>query len=503
MLRRTFLNAAMIAAWAVAAPAAFFSGLPAALAQAKKESAVLGMVLEPPGLDPTVAPAAAIGEVAHFNIFEGLTRIQENGRVAPLLAESWSVSADMKEYVFKLRGDAKFSDGTPFTSAEVKSSFELYGSKDSLNKRKAVFANIASIETPDAATVAIKLKETDPNFLFSLGENTAVITAPASRAGNATNPVGTGPYKLEKWTKGDAITLSAVPGHRNAASLRIKSVTFRFIADPAAQVAALLAGDLDGFPIGMGGESVAQFEKDKRFRVAIGTTEGEAMLSINNKRKPLDDVRVRRALTHAIDRKGLIEAVNFGYGTPIGSHFPPHDPAYVDLTEAYPYDPAKARALLKEAGAEKLELTLRLPPPGYARRGGEVVAAMLADVGVTAKIENMEWAQWLDVVFRNFNYDLTIINHVEPNDIVKYAEPNYYWQYDSPEFRNVLAEANSTLDNAKRTELLQRAQRILTRDATNVWLYNAPRIGIYKAGLKGFWTSAPIFANDIAAVHWE
>ncbi|MBP7063722.1 ABC transporter substrate-binding protein [Ferrovibrio sp.] len=500
MLRRTILKATLAIA---SVSLAITCVLPQAMAQARKDSVVLGMVLEPPGLDPTVAPAAAIGEIVHFNIFEGLTRIQENGRVAPLLAESWSVSTDMKEFVFKLKPGVKFSDGTPLSAAEVKSSFELYGAKDSLNKRKAVFANIDSITAPDATTVAIKLKETDPNFLFSLGENTAVITAPGSRAGNATNPVGTGPYKLEKWVKGDNVVLSANAAYRDAAALRIKTVTFRFIADPAAQVAALLAGDLDGFPIGMGGESVAQFEKDKRFRVVIGTTEGETMLAINNKRKPLDDLRVRRAITHAIDRKGMVEAINFGYGTPIGSHYPPHDPAYVDLTGQYPYDPAKARALLKEAGVEKLELTLRLPPPGYARRGGEVVAAMLADVGITAKIENMEWAQWLDVVFKNFNYDLTIINHVEPNDIVKYAEPNYYWQYDSPEFRTLLAQANATLDAGERGQIMQRAQRVLARDAVNAWLYNAARIGIYQAGLKGFWANAPIFANDIAAVHWE
>ncbi len=498
MLRRYFLTGTLaITALLLALPGA------GVLAQAKKDAVTLGMVLEPPGLDPTTAPAAAIGEITHFNIFEGLTRIRENGTVAPLLAESWAASTDMKEFTFKLKAGVKFSDGTPLTSAEVKSSFETYGGAQSTNKRKAVFTNMAEIGTPDALTVTIKLKETDANFLFSLGENTAVITTPASRAGNATNPIGTGPYKLEKWVKGDSVTLAAQPNFRDPASIRIKTATFRVIADPAAQVAALLAGDIDGFPIGMSGENVPQFQKDKRFRVTTGTTEGEVMLAVNNKRKPLDDLRVRRALAHAIDRKALIEAVASGYGTVIGSHFPPHDPAYVDLSNAYPYDPAKAKALLKEAGLDKLELTLRLPPPAYARRGGEVVAAMLAEAGINAKIENMEWAQWLDVVFKNFNYDLTIINHVEPNDIIKYAEPNYYWQYDSPEFRNLLAQANTTLDVKERTEIMQRMQRVLSRDAVNVWLYNASRVAIYKANLKGFWSSAPIFANDLAAVYWE
>ncbi len=256
-------------------------------------------------------------------------------------------------------------------------------------------------------------------------------------------------------------------------------------------------------PIGLTGDNVPQFEKDKRFKVTVGSTEGETMVSTNNKRPYLSDVRVRRALAHAIDRKAIIEGINFGYGIPIGSHFPPHDPAYVDLTGQYPYDVAKAKALLKEAGAEKIELTMKLPPPAYARRGGELVAAMLADVGITAKIENMEWAQWLDVVFKNFNYDLTIISHVEPNDYVKYAEPNYYWQYDSAKTQGLVNTANSTLDPAVRTKVLQDMQRQIADDAVNVFLYNLPRITVAKAGLKGLWVNAPIFVNDLAALSWQ
>ncbi|WP_374633236.1 ABC transporter substrate-binding protein [Ferrovibrio sp.] len=482
---------------ALALPQAF--GADQAAAQARKDAAVLAMVLEPPGLDPTVAPAAAIGEITHINIFQGLIRILENGQVAPLLATSWTISPDQTEFTFKLKTGVKFHDGTDFDSADVKSSFEAYAGEKSTNKRKAVFTNIASIETPDAATVKLKLKKADPTFLFSLGENTAVITGPESRATNATNPVGTGPYKFGKWVKGDSVMLEAAPG----SDVKLKSVTFRFISDPAAMVAALLAGDVDGVPIGLTGENVPQFEKDKRFTVTVGSTEGETMVSTNNKRPYLSDVRVRRALAHAIDRKAIIEGVNFGYGKPIGSHFPPHDPAYVDLTGKYPYDVAKAKALLKEAGAEKIELTLKLPPPAYARRSGELVAAMLADVGITAKIENLEWAQWLDVVFKNFNYDLTIISHVEPNDYVKYAEPNYYWQYDSAATQGFINTANSTLDPAVRTKALQDMQRQIAEDSVNVFLYNLPRITVAKAGLKGLWVNAPIFVNDLAALSWQ
>ena len=119
-------------------------------------------------------------------------------------------------------------------------------------------------------------------------------------------------------------------------------------------------------------------------------------MTINNKKKPFDDVRVRRALAAAIDRKAIIDGAQEGYGKPIGSHMVPSDAGYVDLTGVNPYDPEKAKALLKEAGvATPLNVTLTLPPPHYARKGGEIIAAQLAKVGIVAKIENVEWAQWL------------------------------------------------------------------------------------------------------------
>jgi peptide/nickel transport system substrate-binding protein len=468
-----------------------------------KNSLVIAMTLEPPGLDPTIAPAAAIGEVVHYNIFEGLTKIAENAEVQPLLADSWAVSPDMQTFTFKLKSGVKFNDGTAFDSADVKFSFEKYAGEKSTNKRKAVFTNIASIETPDAQTVKITLKKSDPTFLFSLGENTAVITAPESSDGNATKPVGTGPYRLENWVKGDSVTLVAADTYRNPSAVKIKSVKIRFISDQGALVAAMRAGDIDAVPVGITGENFREFEKDKRYNTTVGSTEGETMVIINNKRKPFDDVRVRRALTMAIDRDAVIEAAAAGYGKRIGSHFPPHDPAYVDLTKQYPYDPAKAKALLKEAGVNNLEVTLRLPPPPYARPIGEVVQAMLSQVGINAKIENVEWAQWLDATFKNKNFDLTVISHVEPNDFVKYADPDYYFQYDNQKAKDLIAKINSTLDKAERTKALQDLQRLLADDAVNVYLYNLPRLGVYKPGLNGFWVSAPIFVNDLTAVSWQ
>jgi peptide/nickel transport system substrate-binding protein len=280
-------------------------------------------------------------------------------------------------------------------------------------------------------------------------------------------------------------------------------VTFRFINDPAARVAALLAGDIDGVPRLDAPQALKQLQADKRFVVEIGATAGKGIMTINNKKKPFDDVRVRRALMHAIDRKAFIDGVLEGLGKPIGSHFAPTDAGYVDLTGLYPYDPEKAKALLKEAGvATPLNVTLTLPPPQYARKGGEVVAAMLAKVGVVAKTEAVEWAQWLGGTFKG-NFDLTIINHVEPLDYMQYANTGYYWGYDSKAFRDLAARHAATSDPKERTKLFGELQKMLATDAVNAFIFNPAQVAVSRKGLKGLWASSPIFANDMAAVSWQ
>jgi peptide/nickel transport system substrate-binding protein len=498
-MKTTFRLAAATTAAALVLATTF-----AAQAQGRKDSVVLAMVLEPaPGLDPTSAPAAAIGEIVHYNILEGLTKINLNGSITPLLAESWSIDPDGKVYTFKLRRGVKFHDGEDFDASDVKFSFERAKAEGSTNKaKKAVFDNISRIDTPDAHTVIMVLNSADGNFLFRMGENPAVILDPKSAATTASKPIGTGPFKFEDWRKGSAITLVKNDAWRNAAAVKLKKVTFRFINDPAAQVAALLAGDIDGMPRFGAPQNLKQFQNDKRFTVEIGGTEGKTIVSINNKKKPFDDVRVRRAIAAAIDRKAVVDGAMEGFGAPIGSHMVPSDAGYIDLTGVNPYNPDKARALLKEAGvATPLNVTLTLPPPQYARKGGEIVAAQLAKVGINAKIENVEWAQWLSGPFKG-NYDLTIISHVEPLDFDRYADPAYYWGYDSKAYKDLLAQYNSTADAKGRLKLLGDIQKQLANDSVNAYMFQLPQFAVSRKPLKGLWSSSPIFANDMSAVSW-
>ena len=476
-----------------------------ASAQARKDSAVIGMTLEPaPGLDPTIASAAAIGEVVHYNVLEGLTKINMDGSVTPLLAESWTADPDGKVYTFKLRKNVKFHDGEAFDSSDVKFSFMRAKADGSTNKaKKQVFDNVSRIDTPDAHTVIMVLNQADGNFLFRMGENPAVILDPKSAPTTATKPIGTGPFKFDSWQKGSAITLSKFDGYRNASAVKLKKVVFRFINEPAAQVAAMLAGDIDGMPRFGAPQNLKQFQGDPRFAVAIGGTEGKTIISINNKKKPFDDIRVRRALAAAIDRKAVVDGAMEGHGALIGSHMVPSDAGYIDLTSVNPYNPEKAKALLKEAGvATPLNVTLTLPPPQYARKGGEIIASQLAKVGVNAKIENVEWAQWLSGAFKG-NYDLTVISHVEPLDFDRYADPAYYWGYDSKAYRDLLARYNETTDSKTRLKILGDIQKQLANDSVNVYMFQLPQFAVSNKKLKGLWSSSPIFANDMAAVSWQ
>ncbi len=477
--------------------------LPAA-AEAGKSSITLAMALEPPGLDPTTGAAAAIAQITLYNVYEGLTRVNEDATVSPMLAESWTVSDDGKTYSFKLRQGVKFHDGSDFDSGDVKFTWERNAAEGSKNKRKKYFINMAGIETPDAHTVVVELKEPRPAFLFNMGESTAVIVNAEAAATNATKPVGTGPYKFVKWTKGDSVDLAKDPGYRDAASIRLEKVKFRFINDQAAQIAAVMAGDIDLIPFSRAAESIDAIKANDRLVVTIGTTEGETVLSTNNKHPALSKLKVRQAIAHAIDRAEIIEGAMFSAGTPIGSHFAPHNPDYVDLTGRYPHDPAKAKALLAEAGyGDGLELSLKLPPTGYARDGGQIVAQQLERVGFQIKISNVEWPVWLKEVYKQKNYDLSIVSHVEPMDIGIYARKNYYFQYDNADFNAIMAKADGTTDAATRSKFLKQAQKKLSDDAVNGFLFQLAKITVKDKGLEGVWRNSPMFVNDLRSVSWK
>ena len=463
----------------------------------------IAMQLEPPSLDPTTGgAAAAIRSVSYDNLFEGLTRIDRDGAVKPLLAKSWDISEDGLTYTFHLQDGVTFHDGNPLTAADVKYSLDTARGEGSVNAQKQLFAKIDTVDVVDDQTVKVTLSAPQGDFLYNMGWGDAVIVSERNAATNGTEPVGTGPYRLLEWVKGDHVTLVANPSYWGAAP-EIETAVIKFISDPTAAVASVLSGDVDyygGFPAP---EVLGQIKADPRFQVIVGATNGETVLAMNNGKAPLDNIKVREAVAHALDRSAIIDGAQFGYGTPIGSFFPPTDPAYIDLTSISNYDPELSKKLLAEAGVSDLTLSLKLPPASYARAAGPIIQQELAQVGIKVDITNVEWADWLQNVFKNKDYDLTIVSHVEPNDYGVFARDDYYFDYHSDAYKKVVEEIGNTTDPEKQIALKQEAQKILANDFAAGFLFEYPYITIAADGLEGFWVNQPVPAMPIEGMSWS
>lgn len=470
---------------------------------APKDTLSVGLQLEPPNLDPTSGAAVAVDDVVYATVFEGLVRLDAQGAVKPLLATWWEISPDGLTYVFHLREGVKFQDGSVFDAETVKFSLERAIAPASTNVQKPALSVIRKVGVVDPHTVRLSLAKPDSDLLYVLAWGDSVMVSPRSAARLATAPIGTGPFKLAGWRRGDAVTLARNDAYWGQAA-KLKTVRFRFIGDPAAAFAAIKTHEVDAFPDYPAPENLRELRADPALKVVTASSEGEVILGINERSGPLADVRVRRALQHALDRRAIIDGAMYGYGTQIGSHFPPQNAAYVDLTGLYPHDVARAKALLAQAGYPNgLDLTLKLPPPNYARRSGEIVAAQLAQAGVRVKIENLEWAQWLDQVYGRHAFDLTIVSHAEPMDYAIYDKPDYYFGYHSQAFHGLMEALKAATDEGQRTAILGQIQRRIADDAVNGFLFQFPRLGVFDARLKDFWVNSPTQTIDLHGASFD
>jgi len=467
-----------------------------------RDTIVVALQLEPPTLDPTSGAAAAIDEVAYRNIFEGLTTLDVTGAAVPLLATRWTMAPDAKSYVFHLRPNVVFTDNTRFDAHIVAFSLMRAIAPGSSNAQAEALSKIAGIDMIDPLTVRIRLKTADAGLPTLLAWGDCVMVSPHSAAKLATDPVGTGPFRYRSWSRGDRLVLVR-NDHYWGPRPSLRRIEYRFISDPAAAYAAMKTHSVDLFPDYPAPENLAQLRADPSLRVTTAPSEGEVILALNNRQGPLRDLRVRRAISYALDRRAIIDGAMFGYGQPIGSHFPPQNPDYVDLTNVYPHDPARARALLAEAGyPHGFAVTLKLPPPSYARRSGEIVAAELAAVGIRATIVPVEWPQWLDEVYARHAYDMTIVSHAEPADYDIYGRSNYYFGYDGRAVKALLDRLRATADPGARHSLLVAIQRRIAGDAVNGFLFQFPHLAVADARLTHLWVNTPLQAVDLSTARF-
>ncbi len=464
---------------------------------------VVQVPAEPPGLDLTASPASAIAAVVHYNVQECLVKVDRRGRLVPWLAERWKTTDDLT-YTFSLKRGVRFHNGRELRGADVKFALERAANPETGHPYSKRYRNIAAVRAVDDHTVSVTLAKPDASFLWTLALQGSVIYPEEAVASLKSAPVGTGPFVVAEWVRGDRIVLTRNPNYHVPGLPALDRVTYRFIADPNSALAALKAGDIDVSAFGLPPEHVPELQKDPRFRVIIGDSTNDVVLAMNNSRKPYADARVRRAITHAIDKDAVLKGAMFGLGRVLGSNVDPLNPYFVDLAGAMPHDPARARRLLAEAGYPNgFDAVLRVSPQYYYTvRTAEVLAAQLEKVGIRVRIEQIEWAQWLSRVWKEADYDLTIIGHAEPWDIDNYANPNYYFRYDSPQFQRLFAESAVTPDGPKRRALFVQMQHRLVEDAPVVWLYMHPRLAVVKRGVQGIWKDMPIPSMDLSEVSW-
>src|SRR5881396_144604 len=332
-----------------------------AAAQAPR-SVVVQTVTEPPGLDLTATPASATAAVVFYNIQEALVKVDRHGKLVPWLAERWHTT-DNRNYTFFLKRGVRFHNGREMTAADVKYVFDRAMNPETKHPYPGYYSAISDIIVKDDYTITFTLKTPTANFLLNLARQGSVIYPREAVDTLKSEPIGTGPFKLAEWVRGDRIVLAKNPDYHVKGLPKLDRVTYRFIADPTAALAALQASDIDATMFGLGPEHVQELQKDARFQVIVGDTTNDVILATNNSRKPYADVGVRRAITYAIDKQDVLKGAMFGMGKILGSSVDPLNPYYINVSGLMPYDPAKAKKLLAEAGYPNgFETVLKIAP---------------------------------------------------------------------------------------------------------------------------------------------
>ena len=452
-------------------------------------------------MDPATDTGAGTPFVLLYNVYETLVRIDEKGEIKPLLARSWSVSSDGSAYTFKLEPNATFASGKPVNAAAVIASFErTRDGENTTEVLKKQMSHVKEMRAVDERTVEVSLTGPSRRWLYDITSTAGIIYDLSSEQNLSEQPAGSGPYVFSRHDIGSVVSLARNKRYWGTGP-RVDEVNFRYYADANAMVTAMLSGQLDIISNLAVPQSVSQFSDASRFKVLEGTTNGEVVLGFNHSNPALSNLKVRQAINHAIDRRAVLDSVWGGKGTLIGSMVPPTDPWYEDLSNTYPYDPAKAKQLLEEAGyASGLTLRLRVPTLPYGPPIAKLVAAQLRAVGIEVSVEELDFSTWLSQVYTQHDYDMTVVAHVEPWDLPQFANPNYYWKYNNPQFAELINKADAAPTNTEQETILKEAAKLLADDAAADWLFLLPNPVVTTTEISGITPNATGLSFDMTHV---
>lgn len=471
--------------------------------QVEGGSITVGISQDVDSLDPHLAESAGTREVL-FNIYEGLVKPDSDGVLVDAVASDYSVSEDAKVYTFILRDGVKFHDGSEVTAEDVKYSIERCADTSNGGPLVSAYSIIESVNILDENTVEIRLSEPDTEFLFNM--TTAII--PKDSADTiAVNPVGTGPFAYASRSEGDSVTLKKNEEYWGEAA-HLDEVVFKVVADSDMLVSYLKGGSID---MAMRLTNIQAAELTEGFHIEEGTMNLVQALFLNNAVEPLNSEKVRQALCYAIDPDEIMDLMNDGKGTRIGTNMLPGYKAFYNdkLTNYYEQDFEKAKELLKEAGYEDgfdLEITVSAADQPHVDTA-QVIKEQLKNIGVNVTINPVEWEYWLDEVYANRNFESTIVGldakTLSARSLLERFASDYgknFINFSDSEYDEVLAKAIAAVDTEEQTECYMRLQEILTEKAASVYIQDLANLVAVSDEFDGY-EFYPLYVQDMAKIY--
>ena len=470
------------------------------------DTIVVGMTQDIDSMDPCKAESAATRELL-FNVYDGLVKPDTAGNLVPTVASDYTISPDGATYSFELREGVTFHDGTPVTAEDVRYSIERYRDSTTGGSLVSAFAGVDHVDIVDATHVDVVLKTPDTDFLAYF----AIAVTPAAIADLDATPVGCGPYQFVSRSPLENVVLRKFDDYWDAeGAAHIPNVTFKVITNTDSIGMELAGGSIDLF-YRTPETQVSQLSSDQ-FTVYEGGMNLVQALYLNNAVEPFNDLRVRQALCYAIDKQAVIDLAFDGYGIPLGTSMFPSFAKYYDdtLTDYYPYDPAKARELLAEAGyPDGFEMDITVPSNYQPHVDtAQVIVEQLKEIGVKATIVPVEWETWLSEVYSKRNYQSTITGLTSDNmtarkllERFRSDMSNNFTNYSNPDYDELSKAAVASTNDEAQTEIYRQMERILTETAANVYIQDMADLVAVREGLEGL-TFYPLYVLDVAALYW-
>jgi peptide/nickel transport system substrate-binding protein len=475
-------------AWITATLLAALLSLPGAALLAKDKVLNFGLSGNPDTLDPHKTAGTLTFQTLK-SIYDTLVEADQKEKIVPALAQSWTISPDSLTWTFKLRAGVLFHNGEPFTARDVKATFERVKAKETASPKASEFAAIASIAAPNDTTVVITLSKPFAPFLGVLASGwAAILPKSLIDSGNdfAARPVGTGPFALKEFTRDGRIVLVKNANYWMKDLPKLDQVVMNIIPERAVQVQGLMTGAIDAIEF-VDTEDIKILQESSDVQIDESLTALILVMAMNC----LSNLKVRQAVNYAIDKQKVL-AIAYGGGKVIGTFMDAGNAYYRDFTGLFPYDPEKARALLREAAIPADASFEMVLPSNYDMhvKAGQLYQEMLRRVGLNVKIKLVDWPTWLSDAYTNAKYDFTVVGHtgkLDPDGTLgNYGNKNRYVRWDNPECLGLITKAAGVTDFTARKKLYDQALEIMAREVPFMYLGSSYRYKAYRKNVSEY-----------------